>query len=202
VNDVSPQKPNGGTTVGADGDPPFHERNERMKKDMATTITVSTPYGGCPQCGRNDGLLRVDETDWLICGEHKLRWFAPSYFDGWKFDEQRRAREMMRDYNDIEGSFLPQGVWSRDPEVRAAELAAHRLKLEAEIAEREAEREARFRIQSARRESIVTTIVDGLKGITPEMDESETIKVVVDNHIRIIGSKDRVLRDVDDDIPF
>jgi hypothetical protein len=109
---------------------------------------------------------------------------------------------MMWDYNDIEGGFLPLGVWSRDPEVRAAELAAHRLKLEAEIAEREAEREARFRTQSARRESIVATIVDGLKGITPEMDESETIKVVVDNHIRIIGSKDRVLRDVDDGIPF
>jgi hypothetical protein len=52
-------------------------------------------FGGCPQCGDNDGFINVGSSHWMLCKAHKVKWFVgANLFDSWKHQneaEQRKA---------------------------------------------------------------------------------------------------------------
>ena len=38
--------------------------------------TPDEPYGECPICKANDGFLTIGNKSWLVCEEHKTKWYA------------------------------------------------------------------------------------------------------------------------------
>lgn len=51
--------------------------------DIIEVVTVTDPFGGCPECG-NGGTIKCDDKglDWLVCKEHNTRWFLGAGFSG------------------------------------------------------------------------------------------------------------------------
>jgi hypothetical protein len=97
---------------------------------MNQKITVTDYFGGCPKCGRNDGLFNAGRAHWFVCHEHKVTWtVGTNLFSGWRDETEAEQREKWRrieDYEDVKGGFLPEGVWSRDAVAQEEELEEHR----------------------------------------------------------------------------
>lgn len=72
--------------------------------DAAFLEDGHTYFGGCPVCGDNDGYVNIGRGHWLVCKEHRTRWFIGSnLFSSWRDEtpeEQRRAVDFMFDAND------------------------------------------------------------------------------------------------------
>lgn len=50
-------------------------------------VTTDEYFGGCPECGRNDGYYNVRSDHWFKCDTHRTRWLVGSrLFSSW-FDE-------------------------------------------------------------------------------------------------------------------
>jgi hypothetical protein len=47
---------------------------KKRSKQMTTQMKVPDYFGGCPQCGRNDGYVNAGKTHVFICREHKTSW--------------------------------------------------------------------------------------------------------------------------------
>ena len=79
---------------------------------MNDKITVMDYFGGCPKCGRSDGLYNVGRANWFVCHTHKVRWTVGSnILSSWRYeteDEQRERWELVADYEDIEDGSLPE----------------------------------------------------------------------------------------------
>ena len=84
---------------------------------MTTQMKVPDYFGGCPQCGRNDGYVNVYKTHVFICREHKTQWKVGSnLFSSWRDqteEEQRRIYDEIGvgDFTEVE----PLGC--NDPEI-------------------------------------------------------------------------------------
>ncbi len=44
------------------------------------TRYAESELGGCPHCYRNDGYLNDGRADWIVCHQHKTKWYWGS---GW-----------------------------------------------------------------------------------------------------------------------
>lgn len=66
-------------------------------------------FGGCPECGGNDGYLNVGRNHWYICHEHKTRWLLGSnLFSSWQEQSEedwKRNAELISDYKNVEPIF-------------------------------------------------------------------------------------------------
>jgi hypothetical protein len=84
------------------------------------TMTVESYFGGCPQCGKDDGYTNVGRSHWFFCKAHKTKWcIGANLFSSWRDeteDEQRRAYDEigMGEYTEVEP--LP----CTDPELTGA----------------------------------------------------------------------------------
>lgn len=62
-------------------------------------------FGGCPECGGNDGYLNIGRGHWFICHEHKTAWHIGSnLFSSWKEEseeEWKRNAELISDYKEV-----------------------------------------------------------------------------------------------------
>jgi hypothetical protein len=65
---------------------------------MSQKITVTNYFGGCPKCGRSDGLYNVSKEHWFVCHTHKVRWtIGSNIFSSrgpMKLDSTARAAEL------------------------------------------------------------------------------------------------------------
>ncbi len=54
-------------------------------------------FGGCPECGDQDGYTNVGRSHWIFCKEHRTKWCVGSnLFSSWHEEteaEQRQAYE-------------------------------------------------------------------------------------------------------------
>lgn len=41
---------------------------------MKKPVTTGHYFGGCPECGKVDGMSNVYKTHWFYCKEHKKMW--------------------------------------------------------------------------------------------------------------------------------
>jgi hypothetical protein len=86
-------------------------------------------FGGCPECGDNDGFINVGRSHWMICKAHKVKWCVGSnLFSSWRGqteDEQRKVYDDLGvgDYRELgfgETYSHPQvRQWQRDMEARS-----------------------------------------------------------------------------------
>ena len=52
---------------------------------MAEDIEEHGDFGGCPECGQNDGYLNVGKTHWFVCHQHKTKWdIGFGLFSSWQ----------------------------------------------------------------------------------------------------------------------
>jgi hypothetical protein len=64
-------------------------------------------WGGCPECGDNDGYVDIGKSHWFLCRAHKAMWFAgANLFSSWhgETEAEQRARydELgLDDYRDV-----------------------------------------------------------------------------------------------------
>lgn len=63
-------------------------------------------FGGCPECGRNDGYLNVGREHWGMCDKHKTKWWIGSnLFSSWKEEteeEWKKNAERLSAYQEVE----------------------------------------------------------------------------------------------------
>jgi hypothetical protein len=159
------------------------------------SILVKDAFGGCPHCGKQDGLFNVGRAHWFVCHEHRVRWHVGhNLFSGWKDQtevEQREKWSHIEDYEDVKDGILLVGVWSRDPETRRRELETYNY--ETAVVEVKAE-------IARRRREVLMEAMEVLERLVPEMDRGETIVVTVDERVRVEFCAPE-LQDIQD-IPF
>src|SRR5688500_10315760 len=55
-----------------------------MEKAMSDQV-FTDHFGGCPHCGKNDGVLHVSREEWCYCDEHRTCWHVGSnLFSSWR----------------------------------------------------------------------------------------------------------------------
>ena len=63
-------------------------------------------WGGCPECGGNDGFVNVERTHWFVCDAHKTKWDVGSnLFSCWRRQDEEiweRNFKMLADYREVE----------------------------------------------------------------------------------------------------
>jgi hypothetical protein len=96
---------------------------EREDDGMRKIVVVNC-FGGCPECGANDGCLTNPGQNWFRCDGHKTKW-TPGHIFNWKASDEKQSREnfaRLEGYADMSDDALPEGVWSTDPVIRATEI--------------------------------------------------------------------------------
>jgi hypothetical protein len=166
---------------------------------MNQKITVRNYFGGCPKCGRSDGLYNVYKEHWFVCHTHKVRWtIGSNILSSWRDETREDQRErwaVVADYEDIKGDPLPEGVWSRDHVARKKELEEHQCRTWAV----DREKDARHRARAENRDRAVVAIVEVLEGLALEVEGSGPLEVMVDD-VKITCAKEGVT--LDDALPF
>ncbi len=63
---------------------------------------AAQPFGGCRECGRNDGYRNVERYHFFYCDKHKTVWLAGSnLFSSWRDEDEavwRTNCEYLEDY--------------------------------------------------------------------------------------------------------
>ena len=48
-------------------------------------ITTDEYFGGCPECGENNGYLNVNRSHWSVCDAHRTKWLiGENLFSAWR----------------------------------------------------------------------------------------------------------------------
>jgi hypothetical protein len=87
------------------------------------------PFGGCPQCGKQDGYLNSERDHWGYCDAHKCCWSfghdLSSTRENETKEEQKEKLHHIEGYAKVEP--LQPGAWSTDPIMRAYERGQRRI---------------------------------------------------------------------------
>jgi hypothetical protein len=60
-----------------------------MNDDPKAPVETDEYFGGCPQCGRNDGCFNVRQNHWFVCDEHRTKWCAGfNLFSSWQDEDE------------------------------------------------------------------------------------------------------------------
>jgi hypothetical protein len=74
-----------------------------------TEITTDEYFGGCPHCGQYSNCLNVNRSHWMMCDEHRVRWWIGSnLFSSWRHeDEVTWAKNILvlEEYSEVEPIF-------------------------------------------------------------------------------------------------
>ena len=58
-------------------------------------MKVESYFGGCPQCGKNDGCIHIGRAEWFFCKEHKTKWWVGSnLFSSWRVQTEQEQRQI------------------------------------------------------------------------------------------------------------
>lgn len=62
-------------------------------------MKVKNYFGGCPQCGQDDGFINVGRSHWFFCKAHKTSWcIGSNLFSSWR---EQSEEEQRRIYDEI-----------------------------------------------------------------------------------------------------
>ena len=86
-------------------------------------IVVDDYFGGCPECGKNDGHLNIYRDHYFVCHAHKKRWSPGSnLFSSWKDETEAEwsvNATLLDGYDEVEPLMV--GRWPqrlRNPELK------------------------------------------------------------------------------------
>jgi hypothetical protein len=55
-------------------------------------------FGLCPHCHKHDGIINVGQGHWIVCHEHKVKWFIGSnLFDSSRHQTEEEQRQIYDD---------------------------------------------------------------------------------------------------------
>ena len=82
---------------------------------MAMTLDTSSEYfGGCPECGTNDGFLFHGRDNWFVCDTHQTKWLIGSnLFSGYlHMTDQELAwqRDRLAGYREVEQIYVDRHI--------------------------------------------------------------------------------------------
>lgn len=64
-------------------------------------MDLDSYYGGCPECQGNDGYLNVYKVHWMVCHQHRVKWWiGENLFPCWR---DQTASEWMRNKRLLSG---------------------------------------------------------------------------------------------------
>ncbi len=67
---------------------------------------LAVVFGGCPECGGNDGCRNAGSNHWSFCEQHRNKWYAGSdLFTSWREEtpsEQREAFALIENYHTVD----------------------------------------------------------------------------------------------------
>ena len=62
-------------------------------------------FGGCPECGSNDGYLNLHRAHWFVCHAHRKRWLiGANLFSTWRMETEedwQQNYERIRGYEEV-----------------------------------------------------------------------------------------------------
>ena len=94
-------------------------------------------FGGCPECGGNDGFVNVERTHWFVCDAHKTKWNVGSnLFSCWRRQDEeiwQQNFKMLEEYREVEA--LNTWVGSSPGEIGPLVIPAHKSYVESVSAE-------------------------------------------------------------------
>jgi len=66
-------------------------------------------FGGCPHCGHSEGPYDVGRVHWLVCREHRLRWWiGENLFRAWRSEtpaEWKATQQWLNHYQIVEPAY-------------------------------------------------------------------------------------------------
>ena len=66
-------------------------------------------FGGCPFCGHSSGPYNVRRDHWLVCQEHRVRWWiGENLFSAWRNEsphESEQTRLWLSDFQVVEPAY-------------------------------------------------------------------------------------------------
>lgn len=75
-------------------------------REAPKPITTEEYFGGCPQCGKNDGFFNIGSSHYFYCGEHRTRWhIGANLFSSWRDEDDsvwQANRKKYGDYLEVE----------------------------------------------------------------------------------------------------
>ena len=76
--------------------------NDDIDKNTGIDRTQSIEaFGGCPDCGGNDGFLNLGSDHWFICAVHRTKWCVGSnWFRCWRWETKA---DWQRNFNELQG---------------------------------------------------------------------------------------------------
>jgi hypothetical protein len=99
----------------------------KRSKQMTTQMKVPDYFGGCPQCGCNDGYVNAGKAHVFICREHKTSWTIGSgLFSSWR-DQTEEEQRRIWDEIGLEDFTWVQPLACNDPEVLRSLVGSVRL---------------------------------------------------------------------------
>lgn len=93
-------------------------------------------FGGCPECGGDDGYLNVGRDHWMFCETHRTRWlFGSNLFSSWRHEteeEWEANRRKLAEFRVVEPRFHRLAIdEERNRKERQAEMQAMKKRIEA-----------------------------------------------------------------------
>ncbi len=70
-------------------------------------------FGGCPDCGKNDGYTNIHRDHWFFCRKHDVKWWVgTNLFSTWMDQDEsewREAEEWLSGYTVVEPIYASPG---------------------------------------------------------------------------------------------
>ena len=74
-------------------------------------VTTDEYFGGCPECGKNDGYLNVERVHVCLCDEHQVFWrIGENLFSSWQDETEedwKQNEEKLRGYREVKPIYAP-----------------------------------------------------------------------------------------------
>ena len=109
-----------------DGTPGDKERAPTTGTITPKPVVTTTEYeGGCPECGKNSGMLNVERTHYCVCETHEVYWcVGGNLYSGWRRESEatwHKNAALLDTYREVEPIFP-----EREPECpRCGERGSH-----------------------------------------------------------------------------
>ena len=74
--------------------------------DSGGRVTTTHRFGGCPECGDQDGYVNVGRSHWIVCDPHRTKWWVgENLFSSWRDEDEetwRKNKVMLAGYREVE----------------------------------------------------------------------------------------------------
>jgi hypothetical protein len=76
-----------------------------MDTEGKPILNDPTYFGGCPECGKNDGYRNVWKAHWFVCDAHRTKWFwGFNLVSTWQYETEedwQRNHELLKGYREV-----------------------------------------------------------------------------------------------------